>query len=77
MHDYRTIKIANLLSYFYKKNMLSNIVKKSMKGLVKSFFVKSKIYVKLKLRGFRASSLSTYDFSTLFSTLPDNLIKWI
>ena len=30
---------------------------------------------KLKSRGFRATSLSTYDFSTLFTTLPHNLIK--
>ena len=30
---------------------------------------------KLKFRGFRASSLSTYDFSTLYTTLPHNLIK--
>ena len=30
---------------------------------------------KLKSRGFRASSLSTYDFSTLCTTLPHNLIK--
>ena len=30
---------------------------------------------KLKLRGFRATSLSTYDFSTLYTTLPHNLIK--
>ena len=30
---------------------------------------------KLKCRGFRATSLSTYDFSTLYSTLPHNLIK--
>ena len=30
---------------------------------------------KLKSRGFRASSLSTYDFSTLYTTLPHNLIK--
>ena len=30
---------------------------------------------KLKSRGFRATSLSTYDFSTLYSTLPHNLIK--
>ena len=32
---------------------------------------------KLKARGFRASSLSTYDFSTLYTTctLPHNLIK--
>ena len=30
---------------------------------------------KLKSRGFRATSLSTYDFSTLHTTLPHNLIK--
>ena len=30
---------------------------------------------KLKSRGFRASSLSTYDLSTLYPTLPHNLIK--
>ena len=30
---------------------------------------------KLKSRGFRASSLSTYDFATLNTTLPHNLIK--
>ena len=30
---------------------------------------------KLKSRGFRATSLSTYGFSTLDTTLPHNLIK--
>ena len=30
---------------------------------------------KLKSRGFPASSLSTYDFSTLYTILPHNLIK--
>ena len=30
---------------------------------------------KLKSRGFRATSLSTYDFSTLYTTLPHDLIK--
>ena len=30
---------------------------------------------KLKSRGFRATSLSTDDFSTLYTTLPHNLIK--
>ena len=30
---------------------------------------------KLKFRGVRASSLSTYDFSTLYTTLPHNRIK--
>ena len=32
---------------------------------------------KLNSRGFRASSLSTYDFSTLYTTLPHNLINLI
>ena len=30
---------------------------------------------KLKSRGLRATSLSTYDFSTVYTTLPHNLIK--
>ena len=30
---------------------------------------------KLKSRGFLASGLSTYEFSTLYTTLPHNLIK--
>ena len=30
---------------------------------------------KLKARDFNATSLSTYDFSTLYTTLPYNLIK--
>ena len=30
---------------------------------------------KLKPRGFRTTSLSTCDFSTLYTTLPHNLIK--
>ena len=60
--------------------MLLNTVKKSMKGPVKIFFDQSKIHVrlfinKLKSRGFRAASLSTYDFSTLYTTLPHSLIK--
>ena len=32
---------------------------------------------KLKSRDFSATSLSTYDFSTLYTTLPHNLIKEI
>ena len=30
---------------------------------------------KMKCRGFRATSLSAYDFSTLYTTLPHNLIQ--
>ena len=35
----------------------------------------NKLFNKLKSRGFLASGLSTYDFSTLYTTLPHNLIK--
>ena len=56
-----------------------NIVKKSMKGPVKNLFwsIKNSCEVlnKLKSRGFRVSSLFTYDFFTLYTTLPHNLIK--
>ena len=49
-----------------------------MKGPVKSFWsIKNSCEVldRLKSRGFRASSLSIYDFSTLYTILPHNLIK--
>ena len=50
-----------------------------MKGQVKNLFwsIKNSFEVLniLKSRGFRATSLSTYDFSKLYTTLPHNLIK--
>ena len=47
-------------------------------GKIKKFWpIKNsgEILNKLKSRGFLASGLSTYDFSTLYTTLPHNLIK--
>ena len=35
----------------------------------------TEILNKLKTRGFQASTISTYDFSTLYTTLPQNLIR--
>ena len=50
-----------------------------MKEMVKKLFwsIKNsgKILNKLKSRGFLASGLSTYDFSTLYTTFPPNQIK--
>ena len=47
--------------------------------MVKNYFGLLKIQVKflinLSLEVFLASGLSTYDFSTLYTTLPHNLIK--
>ena len=44
-------------------------------NLISSNENSGEILNKLKSRGFLASSLSTYDFSTLYTTLPHNLIK--
>ena len=59
--------------------MLSSIVKKvyerSSKNLFWSIKNSGEISDKLKARDFNATSLSTYDFSTLYTTLHHNLIK--
>ena len=59
--------------------MSLNIAQQFMKEMVKFLFWSIKnsgeILNKLKSRGFLASCLSTYDFSTLYTTLPHNLIK--
>ena len=61
------------------RNMLSSIVKRYMRdqvnpnlGLLKN---SGEILDKLKARDFNAASMSTYDVSTLYTTLPHNLIK--
>ena len=49
-----------------------------MRGQGKYFLVyknSGKVLSELKSRGFRATGLSTYDFSTLYTTLPHNLLK--
>ena len=57
--------------------MLSSIVKRYIeirKNLLWSIKTSGEILDKLKARDFNATSLSTYDFSTLYTTLPHNLI---
>ena len=46
-----------------------------MRDLLWSIKNSGEILDKLKARDFNANSLSTYDFSTLYTTLPHNLIK--
>ena len=58
--------------------MSLNIAQQLMIGMVKIFWsVKNSgdILNKLKSIGFLASSFATYDLSTLYTTLPHNLIK--
>ena len=78
MHDYRTVKIANPLSYYYQNHVIEcceKVYKLSGKNLFWSIKNSCEVLNKLKSRGFHASSLSTYDYSTLYTTLPHNLIK--
>ena len=51
------------------------VYERSRKNMFWSIKNSGYILSKLKLRGFCAYSLSTYDFSTLYITLPHNLIK--
>ena len=62
-------KIAGSLNEF------CNCQKSLCKNLFWSIKNSCEVLNKLKSRGFRASSLSTYGFSTLYTTLPHNLIK--
>ena len=51
------------------------VYERSGKNLFWSIKNSCEVLNKLKSRGFRASSLSIYDFSILYTTLPHNLIK--
>ena len=71
-----TTELSKFLTSF---NMLSSSVKRYMRDPVITTFWSIKnsgeILDKLKARDFNATSLPTYDFSTLYTTLPQNLIK--
>ena len=60
------------------KTISINIAPQFMKEMVKhiwSIKISGVILNKFKFRDFLASGLATYDFSTLYTTLPHNLIK--
>ena len=71
-------KLLNSCLPTIKKHVIEYCEKvygRSGKNLFWSIKNSCEVFNKLKSRGFRASSLSTYDFSTLYTTLPHNLIK--
>ena len=51
------------------------VYERSRKNIFWSIKNSGEVLSKLKSRGYRATSLSTYDFSTLYTTLIHNLIK--
>ena len=55
--------------------LCETVYETSNKNWFWSIKISSEVLSKLECRGFHATSLSTYDFSTLYTTLPHNLIK--
>ena len=71
-------KLHNSCLTTIKKHVIKyceKVFERSGKNLFWSIKNSCEVLNKLKSRGFRASSLSTYDFSTLYTTLPHNRIK--
>ena len=62
--------VKNHIIRYYEK-----VYERSDKNLFWSIKNSGEVLNKLKSKGFRATSLSTFDFSTLYTTLPHNLIK--
>ena len=52
-----------------------SMYERSRKNMFLSIKNSGEVLSKLKSRGLRATSLFTYDFSTFYTTLPNNLIK--
>ena len=84
---YKAIFIANT-NYELLASLLSNLVslgtmRHCLKGQGNMFwsiknvarYLRLETVRKLKSRGFRVTGLSTNDFSTLYTTLPHNLIE--
>ena len=68
------------MSYCLQKHVIKHcdkVFERSGRNLFWSNKHLNEVLNKLKSRQFRAFSLSTYDFSTLYTTLPHNLIKEI
>lgn len=59
----------------YAIKYCEKVYERSGKNLFWSIKNSGEVLNKLKARDFRATSLSTYDFSTLYTSLPHNLIK--
>ena len=71
-------KLLTLCLTVVKKHVIKyceKVYERSGKNLFWSIKNSGEILDKLKARDFNATSLSTYDFSTLYTTLPHNLIN--
>ena len=68
----------NFLSYCYKNHWIKYCEKTYERERINYFWSiknSTEILNKLEAKGFQASTISTYDFSTRYTTLPHDLIK--
>ena len=66
------------MSYCYQKHVIKyckKVYDRSGKNLFLSIKNSGEVLDKLNARGFNEISLSSYDYSTLYTTLPHNLIN--
>ena len=77
MFNYRNFKIINLLCAIKAKviKYCETVYERSGKNIFWAIKKSGEVLSKLKDIGYQATSLSTYDFSTLYTTVPHNLIK--
>ena len=78
MHDTELLTLLTSCLTTIKKHVIKyckKVYERFGKNLFWSIKNSCEILNKLRSRGFRASSLYTYDFSTLYTTLSHNLIK--
>ena len=67
--------VDSQLSKPVSKGVCEKVYERSGKNLFWSIKHYGEVINEIKLRGFRANSLSTYGFSALYTTLPHNLFK--
>ena len=78
MYNYEFVESINFLSYCYKNQWIKYCEKTYEREGINYFWsIKNspENLNKLKTRGFQASTISPYDFSTLYTTLPHNLTR--
>ena len=77
LDDYRDLILTSCLTAV--KTLVTRYCEKVYERSSKKFFWSIKnsgeVIYKLKLKGFRATSLSTFDFSTIYTYKPHNLTK--
>ena len=78
MYNYEFVLCINFLSYCYQNHWINYCEKTYEREGINYFWSIKKsteILNQLKTKCFQASTISTYDFSTLYTTLPHNLIR--